>query len=38
LPSNSVKLTEIRSKILFKEDPTLARLGRFDTALAGVQA
>jgi len=38
LPSASVKLTEIRSKVVFEEHPALARLGRFDSALAGVQA
>lgn len=38
MPSASVKLAEIRSKIVFEEDPPLARLGRFDAPLAGVQA
>lgn len=34
----SVKLTEIRSKVAFEEDPALARFRGFDAALAGVQA
>ena len=34
----SVKLTEIRSKVGFEEDPALARLGRFEATLTGVQA
>ena len=38
MPSVSVKLTEIRSKVGVEEDPALARLGRFEAALAGVQA
>jgi hypothetical protein len=38
LPAASVKLTEIRSKIVFKEHPAFARLGRFEATLAGVQA
>jgi hypothetical protein len=37
LPSASVKLTEIRSKVVVEEHPPLARLGRFDAALARVQ-
>ena len=38
MPAGSVKLTEIRSKIVFEEDPALARLGRFEATLAGMQA
>ena len=32
MPSTSVKLAEIFSKIVFEEHPTLARFGRFDEA------
>lgn len=38
MPSESVKLTEIRSKVGVEEDPPLARFRGFDAALAGVQA
>jgi hypothetical protein len=38
LPAASVKLAEIRGKVIFEEHPALARFGRFEAALAGVQA
>jgi hypothetical protein len=38
LPAASVKLAEIRGKIVFEEHPTLTGFGRFESALAGVQA
>lgn len=38
MPAGSVKLTEIRSKIVFQEDPALARFRGFNAALSGVQA
>ncbi|HEX6397062.1 MAG TPA: hypothetical protein VFZ95_06540 [Steroidobacteraceae bacterium] len=38
MPAASVKLAEIRGKVVFEEHPALARLGRFEATLAGVQA
>jgi len=38
LPAASVKLAEVRGKVVFEEHPPLARLRRFDAALSGVQA
>lgn len=38
MPAASVKLAEVRSKIVFQKHPALARLGRFDATLAGVDA
>jgi hypothetical protein len=38
LPSASVKLTEIRSKVVFEEHPALARFRGFETAFARVAA
>lgn len=38
MPAASVKLAEIHGKVIFKEHPTLARFGRFEAALPGVQA
>jgi hypothetical protein len=36
LPSASVKLTEIRSKVVFEEHPALARFRGFEAAFARV--
>jgi hypothetical protein len=36
LPAASVKLTEIRSKVVFEEHPALARFRGFEAALARV--
>ena len=38
MPAASVKLAEIRGKVVFEEHPALARLGRFEAALASVDA
>jgi hypothetical protein len=38
LPSASVKLTEIRSKVVFEEHPALARFRDFEAAFAGMAA
>lgn len=38
MPAASVKLTEIRSKVVFEKHPALARFGGFEAALAGVAA
>ena len=38
MPATSVKLTEIRGKVVFEEHPALARFGRFEAALASVDA
>jgi hypothetical protein len=38
LPSASVKLTEIRSKVVFEEHPALARLRGFEAPFARVAA
>ena len=38
MPAGSVKPVQVGGKVVFKEHPALARLGRFDAPLAGVEA